>query len=63
MGDAIPEESGEGTGHGAARDFRSGQVSGAEKKPVSIASAMEEVAEEGTGSLLDIIRVSKIPEL
>ena len=63
MGDAIPEESGEGAGHGETRDFRGGQVSGGGKKPVSIVAAMEEVAEEGTGSLLDIMRVSKIPEL
>ena len=43
--------------------FAAGKFLGAEKKPVSIVAAMEEVAEEGTGSLLDIMRVSKIPEL
>ena len=43
--------------------FAAGKFLRAEKKPVSIVAAMEEVAEEGTGSLLDIMRVSKIPEL
>ena len=43
--------------------FAAGKFLGAEKKPVSIVAAMAEVAEEGTGSLLDIMRVSKIPEL
>ena len=43
--------------------FAAGKFLGAEKMPKSIAAAVEEAAEEGTGSLLDIMRVSKIPEL
>ncbi len=43
--------------------FAAGKFLGAEKMPKSIAAAVEAVAEEGTGSLLDIMRVSKIPEL
>lgn len=43
--------------------FAAGKFLGAEKMPKSIAAAVEAVAEEGTGSLLDIMRVSKTPEL
>ena len=43
--------------------FAAGKFLGAEKMPKSIAAAVEAAAEEGTGSLLDIMRVSKIPEL
>ena len=43
--------------------FAAGKFLGAEKMPKSIAAAVEAAAKEGTGSLLDIIRVSKTPEL
>ena len=43
--------------------FAAGKFLGAEKMPKSIAAAVEAAAEVGTGSLLDIIRVSKTPEL
>ena len=42
--------------------FAAGRFLGAEKKPSSIAAALEAV-EGDTGSLLDIMRVSKIKEL